>query len=143
VAKGVAVAIDYSHALPDRRAGAHASGTLTGYRLGRQVHPVPDASCDLTTFVALDSCASAGAARGAGPTALLTQREALSALGLHTEPPSSTLAHVDPAGYLEALRDAGAISELMAGSGLGGYRWLVQGVGYWPVTFAHPACGPV
>ncbi|MEN3359089.1 MAG: hypothetical protein V7637_3071 [Mycobacteriales bacterium] len=54
VRRGVAVAIDYAH---DRRARPPA-GTLTGYRAGRQVPPVPDGSCDLTAHVALDACAA-------------------------------------------------------------------------------------
>ncbi len=96
VQRGLAVAIDYGHRRDDRP----PAGTLTGYRDGRQVRPVPDGSCDITAHVALDACRVAGmtaATTGPGSTAaeppasgrspagsspaatsaLLTQREAL------------------------------------------------------------------
>ncbi|MCS0639042.1 SAM-dependent methyltransferase [Streptomyces sp. LP05-1] len=58
LAGGLAVAVDYAH-----EAGARPpSGTLTGFRDGREVRPVPDGSCDLTAHVALDACAAAGVA---------------------------------------------------------------------------------
>jgi SAM-dependent MidA family methyltransferase len=53
--EGVAVAIDYAHAVDTRP----PYGSLTGYADGRQVPPVPDGSCDLTAHVALDACAAA------------------------------------------------------------------------------------
>ncbi|WP_235023983.1 SAM-dependent methyltransferase [Streptomyces sp. WAC05374] len=60
---GLAVAVDYAHG-----AGARPPfGTLTGFRGGREVPPVPDGTCDITAHVALDACAAAGAgAAGAG-----------------------------------------------------------------------------
>jgi SAM-dependent MidA family methyltransferase len=65
-AGGVAVAVDYGHHRPQRPDG----GTLTGFRGGRQVVPVPDGSMDLTAHVALDSVAAAvGAAVTASPLA--------------------------------------------------------------------------
>ena len=109
VRRGAAVAIDYGHTVADRRP------TLTGYRDGRQVPPVPDGSCDLTAHVALDACAAATGAE------LLSQREALLALGISAIVPP----HVDAA-TLERVSQA---RELLDPDGLGGFGWLVQSVG--------------
>ncbi|MFP3992587.1 SAM-dependent methyltransferase, partial [Streptomyces sp. E11-3] len=54
--RGLAIAVDYCHTRADRP----AFGTLTGFRDGRECHPVPDGSCDITAHVALDACAAAG-----------------------------------------------------------------------------------
>lgn len=122
---GLALAIDYAHSREDRP----AYGTLTGYRDGHCVSPVPDGSCDITAHVALDSCAEAGAGAGATATLMTTQRVALRALGLHGARPPLELAQTDPRGYLQALRAAGEDAELIDGEGLGGFGWLVQTVG--------------
>ena len=53
-------------------------GSLTGFRAGRQVAPVPDGSCDLTAHVAMDAVAAAPGL----PYRLISQREALRALGV-------------------------------------------------------------
>ncbi|WP_232265547.1 SAM-dependent methyltransferase [Streptomyces pactum] len=53
---GLAVAVDYAHTRDTRP----PFGTLTGYREGREVRPVPDGGCDITAHVALDACAAAG-----------------------------------------------------------------------------------
>jgi SAM-dependent MidA family methyltransferase len=55
VRRGCALAIDYGH----RRAERPVGGTLTGFRGGRQVRPVPDGGCDVTAHVAVDAVASA------------------------------------------------------------------------------------
>lgn len=87
LASGVAVAVDYGH----ERAARPTCGTLTGYRDGRALPPIPDGSSDLTAHVALDACAAAGAA-GATATLLTTQRTALRALGLDgSRPPIEPL----------------------------------------------------
>jgi SAM-dependent MidA family methyltransferase len=122
---GLAVAVDYSHAAADRP----AAGSLAGYRAGRQVPPVPDGSCDLTSHVALDSCAAAGEAAGATGTLLTTQRAALVALGLRRGAPPHALARSDPPAYVSALSAVGEVAELTAADGLGGFGWLVQAVG--------------
>ncbi len=109
VRRGAAVAVDYGHVVATRRP------TLTGYRDGRQVSPVPDGSCDITAHVALDSCAAATGAR------LLTQREALLALGINGVLPP----HVDAA----TLERGSQARELIDPDGLGGFGWLVQSVG--------------
>ncbi len=122
---GAALAIDYAHDR-DRRP---AYGTLTGYRDGHCVAPVPDGSCDITAHVALDACAEAGTAAGASATLMTTQRAALRALGLRGARPPLELARTDPRAYIHALRAAGEDAELIDGEGLGGFGWLVQTVG--------------
>ena len=117
VSRGLAVAVDYGHTAADRRT------SLTGYRDGHLVAPVPDGSCDLTAHVALDSCAAATGAR------VLSQREALSLLGISAERPPRSLASTDPRGYLALLASAGAAGELLDPRGLGAFGWLVQPVG--------------
>ena len=123
--RGVAVAVDYGHT----REARPPHGTLTGYRGGVQVRPVPDGSCNLTAHVALDSVAAAGTAAGATETRLDDQRAALFALGLDPRRPPVELARTDPAGYARALQRAGEAAELVDRTGLGGFGWLVQGVG--------------
>jgi SAM-dependent MidA family methyltransferase len=123
--RGLAVAVDYAHHR-DRRP---PSGTVTGYREGRQVPPVPDGSCDVTSHVALDACAAAGKGAGASDTLLTTQRTALHALGVRRSMPPHELSRSDPAGYLRQLSLAGEVAELTDPAGLGGFGWLVQGVG--------------
>lgn len=125
---GVAVAIDYAHSLADRSRGLLPAGTMTGYRQGRACVPLPDGSCDVTCHVALDACAAAGERVGATATLLLSQREALRALGVHGRGPGP-YAGGDPLAYLAMLRDAGAAAELTARGGLGDFGWLVQAVG--------------
>lgn len=117
LARGLAVAVDYAHT-------AHARppfGTLTGFREGREVSPVPDGSCDITAHVALDACALPGAR-------LLSQRTALRGLGVTGARPPLTLASADPAAYVRALTRAGEAAELTAPAGLGGFTWLLQPV---------------
>ncbi|GAC1328939.1 MAG: hypothetical protein NVSMB13_16330 [Mycobacteriales bacterium] len=127
--RGLALAVDYAHDADRRAQVARTGGTLTGYRRGRQVRPVPDASTDLTAHVALDACATAGLAAGASASRLLTQREALRALGLSGDRPARELASADPAAYLRQLQRAGEAAELTDPAGLGGFGWLVQAVG--------------
>ncbi|MFF6786341.1 SAM-dependent methyltransferase [Streptomyces sp. NPDC012510] len=122
VVRGLAVAVDYTHL-----AGARPPfGTLTGFREGRETAPVPDGSCDITAHVALDACLSAGAVPGAR---LLSQREALHALGVAGGRPPLSLASTDPTAYVRALAHAGEAAELTAPGGLGDFGWLTQPVG--------------
>ncbi|MEV0401704.1 SAM-dependent methyltransferase [Actinoallomurus sp. NPDC050550] len=132
---GLALAIDYAHERDHRP----PYGTLTGYRDGRCVAPVPDGSCDITAHVALDACADAGRQAGATATALTTQRAALRALGLRGERPPLELARSDPRGYIQALRAAGEDAELIDPAGLGSFGWLVQTVGIDVPTFLETA----
>jgi SAM-dependent MidA family methyltransferase len=123
VARGLAVAVDYGHLRTERP----VLGTLTGFRGGRQVPPLPDGGCDLTAHVAFDALAAAVA----GPPApvLLRQREALRELGVSAARPALERAGTDPAGYLRDLARAGAAGELTDGAGLGGHLWLLCPVG--------------
>ncbi|MFJ3510395.1 SAM-dependent methyltransferase [Streptomyces luteogriseus] len=116
--RGLAVAVDYAHTAGTRP----PFGTLTGFREGREIPPVPDGSCDLTAHVALDACALPGGR-------VLPQREALRALGVTGSRPPLTLASTDPAAYVRALASAGEVAELTATGGLGDFGWLVQPVG--------------
>ncbi|GGT37872.1 hypothetical protein GCM10014713_34410 [Streptomyces purpureus] len=115
--EGLAVAVDYAHV----REARPPFGTLTGFRAGREVRPVPDGSCDLTSHVALDACAADGGE-------LLTQREALARLGVAAERPPLALASSDPVGYVRALSAAGEAAELLARGGLGDFTWLMRRV---------------
>lgn len=116
VLRGAALAVDYGHV-----AGARPPlGTLTGFRDGREVPPVPDGTCDLTAHVAVDAL---------GDGHLVTQREALRALGVSGRRPPRALAERDPAGYLRRLATAGAAAELTDPAGLGAHYWLLRPVG--------------
>ncbi|MEH0930581.1 SAM-dependent methyltransferase [Micromonospora sp. CPCC 205558] len=125
ISRGLAVAVDYGHL----REGRPVDGTLTGYRGGRQVPPVPDGSSDVTAHVAMDSVASAGAAVARCAYSLVLQREALRALGADGGRPPLSLAGTDPVGYVRALAAASAVAELTDPAGLGGHWWLRQPVG--------------
>lgn len=153
VTSGAALAVDYGHL-----AGARPPlGTLTGFRQGREVPPVPDGSRDLTVDVALDAVAHAGgfalhtytqhyqppdgvyvcranAGASRGSPALVRQAGALRALGVTGARPSLALAHRDPTGYLRQLAAASAATELTDPAGLGGHYWLLQ-----PVALPEPA----
>jgi SAM-dependent MidA family methyltransferase len=118
LSEGLAVAADYGHTRADRP----PYGTLTGYRDGRQVPPVPDGTRDLTAHVAMDAL----------PGTRTTQRDALHALGVTGSRPPLSLATSDPAGYVRALAEAGEAAELTDPRGLGAFSWLATSVG--------PAC---
>ncbi|MDX3378079.1 SAM-dependent methyltransferase [Streptomyces sp. ME02-6991-2A] len=130
LAAGLAVAVDYAHV----RGGRPPFGTLTGFRGGREVRPVPDGSCDLTAHVALDACAAA-VDRGdvdRGAAELTDQRAALGRLGVSGQRPPLSLAATDPAAYVTALAAAGEAAELTARGGLGDFGWLLHRVGASP-----------
>ncbi|MEU4214490.1 SAM-dependent methyltransferase [Actinoplanes sp. NPDC026623] len=118
---GCALAVDYGHL----RSARPPLGTLTGFRNGRQVEPVPDGTCDITAHVAVDSAAAAAGT----PYRIIGQREALRGLGVDGGRPALDLARTDPAGYLRALSAAGAAAELTDPAGLGGHWWLLHEVG--------------
>ncbi len=116
VRSGTLVAVDYGHLATGRPDG----GTLTAYVSGRQVHPVPDGSCDITAHVAMDSL---------GADDVSTQREALLALGVRGRSPDHALARTDPQRYLALLARAGAEAQLLHPDGFGAFRWAVKRVG--------------
>jgi SAM-dependent MidA family methyltransferase len=143
VARGAALAVDYGHVRADRVAGRYATGTFAAYRGGRRVEPVFDGTCDLTAHVALDACAEAAG----GEWVLVSQRDALAALGLTgTAPPWA--GGPDPgrdrragAAWLAAAERASRIAELRAEGGLGSFGWLLHGVGV-PVSALLPPLPP-
>jgi SAM-dependent MidA family methyltransferase len=118
LARGTALAVDYAHTRAERDSGRYDRGTLSAYRDGRQVVPVPDGSANLTAHVAVDSVALAVGGE------LTTQREALRALGIDAELPASSLAEHDPSAYADALQAASDAAELLDPSGLGAFVWL-------------------
>jgi SAM-dependent MidA family methyltransferase len=107
---GLAIAVDYGHTIGSRP----APGTLTGFRAGRQVLPVPDGSCDLTAHVAMDSLTH---------DELIDQRAALQQLGVSGRIPPSDLARSNPPAYLQALGASSAAAALTARGGLGDFLW--------------------
>ena len=131
VRRGLAVAADYGHVLGDRSDLGDRRPTLTGYRDGRQVHPVLDGSCDITAHVAVDACRAQTGGR------LLLQREALTSLGVDPTPPPRGLATTDPRGYLSLLQAANGAAELLDRRSLGSFAWLVR-----PVGIADPFAVP-
>ena len=125
--RGVLLVVDYGH----ERGTRPARGTLTGFRDGREVAPVPDGSCDLTAHVAVDSLADSLAGRLARTGVrdgiwVTTQAEALAELlpGA-TDPVPHELARREPAAYLRALARRAALGAPGAHGGLGDFRWVV------------------
>ncbi|MER7073330.1 SAM-dependent methyltransferase [Terrabacter sp. NPDC000476] len=116
VRSGTLVAVDYGHTATARPDG----GSLTAYVGGRQTHPVPDGSCDVTAHVAVDTL---------GADTVRTQRDALRALGLRGTVPPHALASTDPLGYLAALERASAEARLLDVGGFGAFWWAVRRVG--------------
>lgn len=119
---GLALAVDYDHL----RAERPRAGTLTGYRHGRQVLPVPDGTSDLTAHVALDAVAAALPDRD---VVLVRQHEAMARLDVGARRPPPGWAASDPVRYLRALAETGAAAELLEPAGLGGFGWLLAGRG--------------
>lgn len=113
VVSGLAIAVDYGHTTDSRP----VAGTLTGFKHGRQVVPVPDGSCDLTAHVAMDSLRH---------DELMDQRAALRQLGVSGQIPAHDLARVNPTAYLHALSNASAAAALTARGGLGDFLWAVS-----------------
>lgn len=107
VLAGAALAVDYGQpAVP--------VPTLTGFRAGRVVAPVPDGRTDLTAHVHWPSL----------PGRLRTQADALRRLGV-------TPAAVSGRGreWLRGAARAGRVAELTDPAGLGGFGWLVHTAG--------------
>jgi SAM-dependent MidA family methyltransferase len=125
LARGLALAVDYGHSIVDRP----RHGTLTGFRGGREVDPVPDGTCDITAHVAVDSARAAGEAVAGTAAVLTTQARALRALGISGLRPPLDLATADPATYVRELAGASHAAELTDPGGLGAHWWIVQPVG--------------
>jgi SAM-dependent MidA family methyltransferase len=133
---GLALAVDYGHTRADRP----ALGTLTGFRHGREVLPVPDGSCDLTAHVAVDAVAAAGSAVANLDAHVVRQAEALRALGVTGRRPGLDLAYSDPLAYVRALADASTAAELTDPAGLGDHFWICQPVRLDAATLGLPVC---
>ncbi len=123
VTRGLAVAIDYRRCNPPR-----PDGTLTGFRDGRQVAPVPDGTCDLTAHVFFESMQRVG-------DIVVSQRDALHQLGLTVR--QRPRYDGDSEAYLNALSSMGHVAELTDPLGLGGFTWLVH-----PVAVENPLADP-
>lgn len=116
VGDGLVLAVDYGHT----RARRPAWGSLTAYRDGVQVPPVPDGTCDLTAHVAVDSL---------GADRLVRQHEAVADLLGPDRPVPHGLAATDPAGYLARLGRRSARALLGDPRGPGGFWWALTGRG--------------
>ncbi len=114
--RGLAIAVDYGHRGGERP----AAGTLTAYRGGAQVAPVPDGTCDLTAHVAMDTL---------DHDDLIDQRTALRGLGLDGSTPPHSLALADPGRYVRELERATADGALTARGGFGDFLWALKRVG--------------
>ncbi len=122
VRSGLVVVVDYGHTEDDRP----PHGTLTGFRGGREVAPVPDGSCDVTAHVAVDALlASLCTGRTGGPSRLVRQRDLLrELLGDPGPPVPHALARSDPPAYLGGLARRAALTTLTGGA-LGDFWWLL------------------
>lgn len=117
VRSGLVVVVDYGHTRDDRP----RHGTLTGFRDGREVAPVPDGGCDLTAHVAFDALA-----QEAGACRLTRQGVVLPELvGDPADPVPHHLASSDPQAYLAAVTRRAALTALTAAGGLGDFHWLL------------------
>ncbi|KAB7746491.1 hypothetical protein GA707_03080 [Nostocoides sp. F2B08] len=112
VGRGLVVAVDYGHTTAARP----ETGTLTGYRGGDVVAPVPDGSCDLTAHVAVDSLRH---------DRIVRQRDLFAELGLTGTALEPRLAHEAPAAYLQALARRSAVTALRDPAGLGAFWWVL------------------
>ncbi|MBA2695270.1 MAG: SAM-dependent methyltransferase [Ornithinimicrobium sp.] len=115
VDQGLVVAVDYGHTA----GGRPTEGTLTAYRQGRQVRPVPDGSCDLTAHVAVDSLAA-----GTPGSRLRRQGDLLDDVLGPADAVPHGLARTEPTAYLHRLAQQAARRVLSAPGGLGDFWWV-------------------
>lgn len=135
VSSGLVVAVDYGHTATHRP----IQGTLTGFRAGQEVAPVPDGSCDLTAHVAVDALVAAVFPTGhpiwpghpfptGHPIWTGRQREVLRYLLSDPDPPvPHGLAREQPQAYLESVARRAALTTLTTGT-LGDFWWIVAEV---------------
>ncbi|MGV1007615.1 MAG: SAM-dependent methyltransferase [Dermatophilaceae bacterium] len=112
VSRGAVLAVDYGH----ERGHRPREGSLTAYRQGARVAPVPDGTCDLTAHVAVDSLRQ---------DRRLTQAQAFEEVGLAGVRPDPGLARRGPGRYLRELQRAAASAELTRPDGYGGFHWVL------------------
>ncbi|WP_298890971.1 SAM-dependent methyltransferase [uncultured Serinicoccus sp.] len=147
VRSGLVVMVDYGHTAEDRP----PHGTLTGFRGGREVPPVPDGSCDLTAHVAVDALLAhlrigrAGGepdtGRAGGRPRLARQRDLLrDLLGDPGTKVPHALSRTDPPAYLAGLARRAALTTL-TGAALGDFWWLLVPVGPAPGDASAPGIG--
>lgn len=113
--RGLVVAVDYGHRASERP----PYGTLTGFRHGTEVSPVPDGSSDLTAHVAVDSLAADRSVR---------QADLFRELDLVPPAPELQIARTDPPAYLAALSARSAAIQAVARPGLGDFWWVLRRV---------------
>ncbi|MEU5089053.1 SAM-dependent methyltransferase [Streptomyces sp. NPDC021356] len=103
-----------AHASPETGAGARAG-----------------AGAEMEAGAETGACTPGGhtRARVYPPARLVSQRDALRALGVTGARPPLSLASTHPAEYVRALASAGEAAELTAAGGLGDFGWLLQPVG--------------
>jgi len=124
---GSALMIDYGHDRDHRP----EHGTLTGYRDGRQVPPLPDGTRNLTAHVAVDAVRAAGESAGAATVTYGRQVDVLAPLldqpllgqPLLGQTPLDTTPHPDP---LTDPVHRSQRSALSSDSAWGSYWWLLQ-----------------
>ena len=121
--RGLAVAVDYAHV----RDARPPFGTLTGFREGREVRPVPDGCCDLTAHVAHWTPARCGRA----PALLGPARRRCTASGLERPAPRPPLRSPPsrPGGYVRAPSAAGRGRRADRRGRSRYFGWLLQPVG--------------
>jgi SAM-dependent MidA family methyltransferase len=134
VSSGVVVAVDYGH----ERRSRPPRGSLAAHRSGHAVPPVPDGSCDVTAEVAWDSLVAAAHDPRHPEPELVSQRTALSGLGVDAARP---VVGADTAAYLRGLQRSGAAATLLDPGGLGGLTWLIRPV-VRPVAIGQPERAP-
>ena len=111
--RGGLLLIDYGH----HRDSRPAEGSLTAFRDGRRVRPMPSTEINLTASVSLDAVRAAGEAAGLRTVLDARQDEALSRLLTRGLPDADPLADL-------ARRSERAV--LGSAYGWGTHRWLVQ-----------------
>ncbi len=121
VEHGLVVAVDYGYRTRD----LPAEGTLTGYRAGRAMTPVPDGSMDLTAHVHIDSLVQAAGRRDGVVITSGRQHQMLDDLLGPPQMPAHDTARSQPAAYLTALAQHNADRVLRERGGFGGFWWVL------------------
>lgn len=122
IGSGALLLVDYGHV----RATRPQQGSLTAFRHGREVRPVPDGSCDITAHVAVDSLVDhVRLLHRVEQPDVTPQRVALTDLLPEAGAPvPHELARREPAAYLQALSRRAALQTLTAPGGLGDFTWI-------------------